>query len=101
MLERWDVIRERKVQRPTKSELERFYREMLIDKKTLKAELTKRGYEEGYVIWYTLDLMYRLTLELEEAQKKSVEEFERIRAKEYKSEYDVIIAQVKVYIAEV
>ena len=99
LYEKWDTIRERKITRPSRSDLERWFRQDQIDEVQLAAELAKRGYVTEYVDKYVQDLMIRLLVECMEAEAKAREEAAKVAAREIKTAYDTARARKDVAIA--
>jgi hypothetical protein len=100
LIEEWDIARLKKLSRPTKSELERFYREGIIDDDRFKEELSKRAYSGEYIDWYYTDLLHRLAQESIEAEQAAREEAQQIEERVIKTEYDIIRANLDVQIRE-
>lgn len=100
LLEEWHILRERKITRPTRGDLERFYRQGQIDEGKLAVELGKRGYIPEYIGLYQTDLLIRMMEEARLEEEWAREEADRVRTREVKTTYDVIRAEFDVEIAE-
>lgn len=51
-MDAWEIERDMKVDRPTKSEILGFYKSGIIDESTAKRELAEHGYSNKYINWY-------------------------------------------------
>lgn len=56
LLELWTIERERRVKRPTKAELLRWYTKEIIDLATFTEEMKALGYSDLYIGWYLEEL---------------------------------------------
>jgi len=100
LYEEWDITRERQITRPTRGDLERWFRQGQIDVSVLRTELEKRGYIPEYIDKYIQDLSIRLLEEAQIIEARARDEEERVRAREIKTAYDTARAEKDVRIAE-
>lgn len=100
LYESWDILRERKITRPTRGDLERWYRLDIIEDEEFATGLEKRGYTPEYVEKYVRDLTTRLLLEAQVIETAAREEEEKVRAREVKTAYDLVRAAMDVSIAK-
>ena len=100
LLAQWHVLRERKITRPSRGDLERFYRQGQIDDARLSDELGRRGYVPEYIGLYTEDLSIRMLEEARVEEEWARLEAEKVQLRDVKTAYDVIRAQADLQIAE-
>ncbi|GAG00574.1 unnamed protein product, partial [marine sediment metagenome] len=100
LFERWDIARERKIVRPSVSNLESFYKDGIINSSTFMSELESRGYLSGYIIWYRDSLLIEVEREAQAEQDRAAKEAERIEKQEIKTKYQEDKAKIDYHIAQ-
>jgi len=107
LISEWNVKKAKKIQLPTRRDLEDFYRRDLITINELRQGLKKRHYPDHYIDLYIKRLDQVLAEEAAKEAERAQKEQERLekakRATAYmkqKAELDVQIAQARVAIAD-
>lgn len=99
LLVQWDIKLRKRRQLPSKTDLETWYRQALVDQVQLQAGLRARGYIAEDVEQYTksidIELAERAAAEAERAQKEQ----ERIEAAELRTEFQRSKASIDVELA--
>jgi len=98
-LEEWDLIKEAKMGRPSKTELRRYFKRHIIDEDTLRKELAGHQLKEEYINWFVDDLKAEMIEEAREAEEKAQKEAERIRKAKLKTDKDIALADLDLEIA--
>jgi len=106
-VETWGVAQKTTVKRPSRSNLDEFVRQGILDPDTYRQELAGLGYDPSYIGWYVGSLAFeaaaRAAVEEERAQKERVRVLADRRASTYekaKAEIDRDVAELNAAIAD-
>jgi len=106
-IETWGVAQKTTARKPTRSNLEEFVRQGIVDPSVYRGELLEMGYDDQYVGWYAGSLAFeaaeRAAIVEERAQKERVRILADRKASTYeksKAEIDRDIAELNAAVAD-
>lgn len=100
-LEDWDIDRQKKIKRPTRSNLESFLLQDIIGQSEWREQMARLGYQDQYTDWYLTEILDCKAEDAAEAERKAREEQQKIRKRDIKTDYQIDKAEIDVDIAEV
>jgi len=100
LLDEWDIDREAKIQRPSRSTLDRLFRQDVITQSEYVSGLSALGYQEQYVNWYLNSMLQQKAEDAAKEEERARKEQEDIRKRKIKSDYQIAKAALDVDITE-
>jgi len=98
---KWQVEKQKRVKFPSKTDLDRFYKEGLIDSSTYKNILKTEGYNDQVISWYAATLTSEIANDKANEAKRARDEAERLNASKIATDYQRKLAAIDVQIADI
>jgi len=99
-IEEWSIARTSKVKRPSRSNLDSFFRDGVINVASYRDQMDRLGYSDVYIDWYLASLSIERQEIAEKDERAARIESERVGKDKKKTNYQMSKARVDVDIAE-
>jgi len=99
-LEVWNITRQSRTKRPSRTNLDKFFRSGVIDINSYRGQMERLGYSDMYVDWYLASLAIERQEATEKEERAARTEQERVEKAKRKTDYQRAKAVFDVDIAE-